>query len=161
VGEDTVTDSSVLIRKYGNRRLYRTDESRYVKLDELAALASDGIEFVVMDAKSGQDLTSIVLAQVILEKERSEEAGVYPPELLRQIIRMGSGELGNFAEQILPRLMNTHLESMQANQESLDAIARMPTASIDPGLIVKLSSLSSHIDQILTDIDQAGVEAGA
>ncbi|MGZ4820733.1 MAG: polyhydroxyalkanoate synthesis regulator DNA-binding domain-containing protein [Terriglobales bacterium] len=75
----------VVIRKYANRRLYDTSGSRYVNLEDIAALIRNGTDVQVIDGKTGQDLTRVTLTQIILEDARNEPAGV-PLELLRQLI---------------------------------------------------------------------------
>jgi polyhydroxyalkanoate synthesis repressor PhaR len=75
----------VVIRKYANRRLYDTSASRYINLEDLAAMIRNGTEVQVVDAKSGQDLTRVTLTQVILEDARDGPAGL-PLDLLRQLI---------------------------------------------------------------------------
>ena len=74
--------SVVLIKKYGNRRLYDTAGSRYVNLDDLAALVRAGKEVRVVDAKTGQDLTRVTLTQIITEDAKDKPTGL-PLELLR------------------------------------------------------------------------------
>ena len=82
---------TVIIKKYGNRRLYDTAGSRYVNLDDLAALVRSGKEVRVVDAKSGRDLTRVVLTQIITEDAKDKPTGL-PLELLRQLI-MASDEV--------------------------------------------------------------------
>ena len=77
--------SAILIKKYGNRRLYDTAGSRYVNLDDLAAHIRAGREVQVIDAKTGQDLTRVVLTQIITEDAKDKPTGL-PLELLRQLI---------------------------------------------------------------------------
>src|SRR5437899_6829298 len=77
--------SVVLIKKYGNRRLYDTTGSRYVNLDDLAALVRAGKEVRVVDAKTGKDLTRVTLTQIITEDARDKPTGL-PLELLRQLV---------------------------------------------------------------------------
>ena len=77
--------SAILIKKYGNRRLYDTAGSRYVNLDDLAAHIRAGREVRVVDAKTGQDLTRVVLTQIITEDAKDKPTGL-PLELLRQLI---------------------------------------------------------------------------
>ena len=77
--------AAVVIRKYPNRRLYNTSTGRYVNLDDLAALVRQGTEVQVVDAKTGEDLTRVVLTQIIVEDAKDEPAGL-PLELLRQLI---------------------------------------------------------------------------
>lgn len=77
--------AKVVIRKYANRRLYDTSASRYVNLEDLAALIRNGTEVQVLDAKTGQDLTRVTLTQIILEDARDEPTGL-PLDLLRKLI---------------------------------------------------------------------------
>lgn len=76
---------TVIIKKYGNRRLYDTSGSRYINLEELAELVRNGNEVQVVDAKSGEDLTRVTLMQVIAEDVKDQPAGL-PIELLKQLI---------------------------------------------------------------------------
>jgi polyhydroxyalkanoate synthesis repressor PhaR len=75
----------VVIRKYPNRRLYDTSNSRYVNLEDIAALIREGAEVQVIDEKTGRDITRVTLTQIILEDARNEPAGL-PLELLRQLV---------------------------------------------------------------------------
>jgi polyhydroxyalkanoate synthesis repressor PhaR len=77
--------SVVVIKKYGNRRLYDTAGSRYVNLDDLAVLVREGHEVRVVDAKTGRDLTRVTLTQIITEDAKDKPTGL-PLELLRQLI---------------------------------------------------------------------------
>jgi polyhydroxyalkanoate synthesis repressor PhaR len=83
-----MADEPVVIRKYENRRLYDTAASRYVNLEDVARLVREGRDLRVVDARSGEDVTRLVLAQIILEEARAEggETGV-PLDFLREIIR--------------------------------------------------------------------------
>ena len=84
--------SKVIIKKYGNRRLYDTSTSRYINLDEIAALVRNGTEVQVIDVKSGEDLTRVTLTQIIMENAKDQPAGL-PLELLRQLV-MASDHVG-------------------------------------------------------------------
>src|ERR1700751_4987422 len=77
--------ASVLIKKYGNRRLYDTAASRYVNLDEIAAFIREGKDVRVVDAKTGKDLTRVTLTQIITEDAKDKPTGL-PLELLRQLV---------------------------------------------------------------------------
>ena len=77
--------STVVIKKYGNRRMYDTAGSRYVNLDDIAALVREGKDVKVVDAKTGQDLTRVTLTQIITEDAKDKPTGL-PLELLRQLI---------------------------------------------------------------------------
>ncbi len=75
----------VLIKKYGNRRLYDTAGSRYVNLDDIAAFIREGTDVQVVDAKTGRDLTRVTLTQIITEDAKDKPTGL-PLELLRQLV---------------------------------------------------------------------------
>ena len=83
----TKTVEPVTIKKYANRRLYNTGTSTYVTLEDLAAMVKAGEDFVVYDAKSGEDITRSVLAQIIFEQENKEGQNLLPIAFLRQLIR--------------------------------------------------------------------------
>jgi polyhydroxyalkanoate synthesis repressor PhaR len=76
---------AIVIKKYANRRLYDTSAGRYVNLEDLAGLIRKGEEIQVLDAKSGEDLTRVILTQIILEDAKGQPTGL-PLELLRQLI---------------------------------------------------------------------------
>jgi polyhydroxyalkanoate synthesis repressor PhaR len=75
----------VIIKKYGNRRLYNTADSRYVNLDEVAQMIRDGVDVQVVDANSGEDLTRLILSQIIVENAKVPESG-FPLDMLRQMV---------------------------------------------------------------------------
>ncbi|HJK94686.1 MAG TPA: polyhydroxyalkanoate synthesis regulator DNA-binding domain-containing protein [Polyangiaceae bacterium LLY-WYZ-15_(1-7)] len=100
-------DQVIVVKKYSNRRLYDTDQSRYITLDELAERVREGFDVRVVDAKSGDDLTQQTLAQIILE---SRGAGkLLPAPLLAQLIRMQEEDLAEF----LGKYMSWALEVYQ------------------------------------------------
>jgi len=78
-------NAPVVIRKYANRRLYNTSSRKYVNLDDIAALIRQGADLQVVDAKSGEDLTRLVLTQIIVEDAKGQPNGL-PLDLLRQLI---------------------------------------------------------------------------
>jgi len=88
-----------IIKRYPNRKLYDTEESRYVNLDELARLVREGVELKVVDARTGEDLTSVVLSQILFEEERRTRKT--PPEVLRSWIRSGGEGLAQLLERLL------------------------------------------------------------
>src|SRR6266699_869157 len=91
-----------VIKRYSNRKLYDTQESRYVTLEELEELIRAGKEISVVDVSTGEDLTSVTLAQIILENERSHRAGL-PTAFLHQLIKHGeahSQEVSSLREQL-------------------------------------------------------------
>jgi len=107
-------NSVVVIKKYANRRLYNTAKSCYVTLDDLAGMVREGQDFVVKDAKSGDDITRSVLAQIIFEEE-SKGQNLLPVNFLRQLI----GLYGDSLEGFVPGYLEASMESFAKNQEKM------------------------------------------
>jgi polyhydroxyalkanoate synthesis repressor PhaR len=104
----------VVIKKYANRRLYNTDTSTYVTLDDLAAMVKSGRDFVVFDAKTGDDLTHAVLTQIIVEQEsRMGSQTLLPIPFLRQLIRF----YGDNVERLVPSYLQFSLDMLTKEQE--------------------------------------------
>ena len=104
----------VVIKKYANRRLYNTDTSTYVTLDDLAAMVKSGRDFVVFDAKTGDDLTHSVLTQIIVEQEsRMGTQTLLPIPFLRQLIRF----YGDGIERLVPSYLQISLDTLTKEQE--------------------------------------------
>jgi polyhydroxyalkanoate synthesis repressor PhaR len=104
----------VVVKKYANRRLYNTDTSTYVTLDDLAAMVKSGRDFVVFDAKTGDDLTHAVLTQIIVEQEsRMGTQTLLPIPFLRQLIRF----YGDNVEKLVPSYLQFSLDLLTKEQE--------------------------------------------
>ena len=113
-GRDPERVEPVVIKKYANRRLYNTDTSTYVTLDDLAAMVKSGRDFVVFDAKSGDDLTHSVLTQIIVEQEsHMGSQTLLPIPFLRQLIRF----YGNSIERLVPSYLQVSLNTLAKEQE--------------------------------------------
>lgn len=104
----------VIIKKYANRRLYNTATSSYVTLDNLSQMVRQGGDFIVYDAKNGEDITRSVLTQIIVEEEQKGQ-NLLPISFLRQII----GFYGNNMEWLVPRYLEFTMKSFARNQEQL------------------------------------------
>lgn len=110
----TKSEAPITIKKYANRRLYNTGTSTYVTLEDLATMVKDGEDFVVFDAKTGEDITRAVLAQIIFEQENKEGAqNLLPINFLRQLIRF----YGDSMQMLVPRYLEVSLESLTREQE--------------------------------------------
>lgn len=113
-GERKPANKSVVIKKYANRRLYNTDTSTYVTLDDLAAMVRLECDFVVYDAKTGEDLTHSVLTQIIMEQEsKGGQQNLLPIGFLRQLIRY----YGNSMERLIPSFLEFSLDTLTREQE--------------------------------------------
>jgi polyhydroxyalkanoate synthesis repressor PhaR len=118
-------DDPIIIKKYANRRLYDTESSSYITLERLAELVRQKREFKVVDAKSGDDITRSVLAQIIMDEE-SRGATMLPVNFLRQLIGLYGGQM----QGLVPQYLEASLETLQRNQVQLrDALAGAFTAN--------------------------------
>lgn len=106
------TSEPIVIKKYANRRLYNTDTSSYVTLDDLCEMVKEGAEFIVYDAKSGEDLTRQILTQIIFEQESHGE-NLLPINFLRNIITFYDNNLKEF----VPAYLDSTMQSFIKNQE--------------------------------------------
>ncbi|MDJ0831083.1 MAG: polyhydroxyalkanoate synthesis regulator DNA-binding domain-containing protein [Desulfobacterales bacterium] len=99
---------TVVLKKYANRRLYDTEQSAYVTLDEVADIIKAGKNIQALDAKSKEDVTEFILTQIILENARKKNA-LLPKPLLHMIIRYGDNVLGEFFEKYLELIIKNYL----------------------------------------------------
>jgi polyhydroxyalkanoate synthesis repressor PhaR len=109
----TKTAEPVTIKKYATRRLYNTGTSTYVTLEDLAAMVKTGNDFVVFDAKTGEDITRSVLAQIIFEQENKQGQNLLPITFLRQLIRF----YGDSMQMLVPRYLEVSIDSLTREQE--------------------------------------------
>jgi len=104
----------VVVKKYANRRLYNTETSSYVTLEDLAAMVRAGRDFTVHDAKSGEDISRSVLTQIIVEEE-SKGRSLLPESFLRHLI----GFYGDSLQSVLPRYLDLAMAGFARQQEQM------------------------------------------
>ena len=104
-----------VIKKYANRRLYHMGTSTYVTLEDLAAMVRAGEDFVVNDAKSGEDITRSVLAQIMFEQENKGGQNMLPTTFLRQLIRF----YGDSLQTLVPRYLEFSMDNLTRDQVKL------------------------------------------
>jgi polyhydroxyalkanoate synthesis repressor PhaR len=107
-----------VIKRYSNRKLYDTQESRYVTLEELEELIRAGREISVVDVSTGEDLTSVTLAQIILENERNHRATL-PTAFLHQLIKHGEAW-----QDFVQKSLRSSLEGLMTSQREADRVLR-------------------------------------
>lgn len=105
----------VTIKKYANRRLYNTATSSYVTLDHLAQMVKEGTDFVVFDAKTGEDITRSVLTQIIVEEESKGGQNLLPIGFLRQLISFYGDSLGG----LVPRYLEHSMQSFAHHEQQM------------------------------------------
>lgn len=123
--------SPVLIKKYGNRRLYDTGESRYVTLDELAAKIRGGADVRVLDAQTSDDLTQATLTQIVLETGNA--AKLLPVQLLTQMIRLSDDALAEFFSRYVTGALDLYLDAKRGVQSiaAYNPLSHLPFAATD------------------------------
>ncbi len=107
------SEQPTTIKKYANRRLYNTGTSTYVTLEDLAAMVKDGEDFLVYDAKTGDDITRSVLAQIIFEQENKAGQNLLPTTFLRQLIRF----YGDSMQMVVPKYLEQSIDTLTREQE--------------------------------------------
>ncbi len=110
---DSGKSKPVIIKKYANRRLYNTETSSYVTLEDLGEMVRSERDFLVYDAKTGEDLTHTVLTQIIVEEEGKTGSNLLPIGFLRQLIRF----YGHSIEQLVPKYLEFSMETLTREQE--------------------------------------------
>lgn len=133
-------DGATVIKKYANRRLYNTATSSYVTLDFLADMVKKGDDFVVFDAKTGNDITHSVLTQIIFEEE-SKGQNLLPSEFLRQLIKFYGDSLQNFVPSYLEMSMN----AFSQNQDEMRKRMR-DTFGATPGFSMFEESVKKNME---------------
>lgn len=108
-------DGPITIKKYANRRLYNTATSSYVTLEHLRDMVKEGVEFSVFDAKTGEDITRSVLAQIIFEEEGKQGQTMLPISFLRQLIKFYGDRLQAF----VPSYLEMSMEGLAKNAENV------------------------------------------
>lgn len=125
--EKPTETSQVVVKKYANRRLYNTESSSYITLDNLAEMIRKGRDFVVYDAKSGEDITRSVLTQIIVEEEGKGRA-MLPTSFLRHLI----GFYGDSVQNLVPRYLEQSMAAFAHQQKQVRAAMQQTMGSFFP-----------------------------
>jgi len=125
--DDGAEKPPITIKKYANRRLYNTATSSYVTLDYLAQMVKDGTEFVVYDAKTGDDLTRQVLTHIIVEEEGKGQ-NLLPIGFLRHLISF----YGDSLESVIPNYLDYSMKTFARNQEQMRDYVQDTMGGLDP-----------------------------
>ncbi len=113
-------DKPTVIKKYANRRLYDTGRSSYVTLDDLCQMVKEGYDFVVYDAKTGEDLTRPVLTQIIVEQESKGDQNLLPTNFLRQLIGFYGDNMGKLVPNYLEQAFDEFTQRQDQFREQLN-----------------------------------------
>lgn len=149
----------VVVKKYANRRLYNTDSSSYVTLETLAEMVRAGRDFVVYDAKSGEDITRSVLTQIIVEEEGKGRA-LLPTGFLRQLIAFYGDSLQN----LVPRYLEQAMTNFARQQQEMRAAMQETMGSLFPFNVEEMGRQMERAMSLFTPFYRApgtGPQAGA
>ena len=133
-------DDTILIKKYPNRRLYNTRESSYITLKDVAELIKAGNRIEVQDVNTGDDMTALVLTQIIMDKAKNNQ-GLLPVSLLHLVIQFGENLLHDFFDQYLEKTIENYLVYRKTMENQVSAY-------LDMGM-----DLSSLAEKALKDFD--------
>jgi len=148
--ESQAAREPVSIKKYANRRLYHTGTSEYVTLEDLARMVKAGEDFVVNDAKTGDDLTRSVLAQIIFEQENKGGQNLLPITFMRQLIRL----YGDSMQALVPQYLDFSLERLISNQQKFreqvsQALGQTPFALIEEQTRKNMAAFAEALRMLL------------
>lgn len=148
---DSAAPDPIVIKKYANRRLYNTQSSSYITLEDLSRMTREGIDFQVLDAKTGKDITHQILTQIIMEEESHGEQ-MLPISFLRQLIAM----YGNSMQSLMPHYLEATMDSFRANQRKLQDTWQ---ASMGPDALAKLAETNMAMFKAATSAFMPGGKA--
>lgn len=140
----------IIIKKYANRRLYNTQSSSYITLDDLSRMTREGLDFQVLDAKTGADITHQILTQIIMEEESHGEQ-MLPISFLRQLIAM----YGNSMQSLMPHYLEATMDNFRANQLKLQETWK---ASMNPEALAQLAETNMKMFQAAASAFMPGVK---
>jgi polyhydroxyalkanoate synthesis repressor PhaR len=137
--EDKPGADPIVIKKYANRRLYNTQSSSYITLDDLSRMTRSGVDFQVLDAKTGSDITHQILTQIIMEEEANGEQ-MLPISFLRSLISM----YGNSMQSLMPHYLEATMDNFRTNQLNIQESWK---TSLGPDAFAKLAETNMAMFQ--------------
>jgi polyhydroxyalkanoate synthesis repressor PhaR len=145
----------VKLKKYANRRLYDTEKSEYVTLNQVADLIRQGRQVEIMDAKTNEDVTAFILTQIILEEAKNKNF-LLPIPVLHLIIQYGDNVLGEFFEKYLQQMIQTYLAHKQAMDEQFNKWLEMGLdfSNMAQKTMAGLTPFKSFFDQFSQTADK-------
>ena len=149
----TADGEPIIIKKYANRRLYNTDTSSYITLDDLAKMVRENVDFQVLDAKSGDDITHTILTQIIVEEE-SHGTQMLPVSFLRDLI----SRYGNSMQSMMPSYLEASMANFRKNREQLQAAF---AKGIEANPLAKMAEANFKMMQNAAEVFIPGTRKGA
>ncbi len=138
----------VIIKKYPNRRLYDTSQSQYVNLDYIRELVMNHSEFKVVDSKTDEDLTKIILLQIITDQEGNEQQALLTNQVLKQLIRYYGSDMQMFLRMYLEQSMASFLERQDAMQGMMKNIIEASPVGVFNQMLGKNMDFWKHLSDV-------------
>ena len=148
-------ENQVVILKYAYHRLYDTSVSRYVRIDDLSIMVKDNINFRVVDATNGQDITRVTLVQVILEIE-SEGRGLLPINVLKQLIQVYGDRMEPILSRYLERTMDAFFNHQGSAEDALGASLDNILSCANTQSDDRLRLIRTEFNQLKAKLDRLG-----
>lgn len=146
-------DGPSIIKKYANRRLYHTEISQYITLDDVADMVRQGEDLKVVDARTNEDLTRTVLTQIIVEQEAKGE-NLLPIKFLREIIRMYSNNL----RPVLPHYLDHTMDNLLKNQEQVSKYWTDQLGTAQKSMTMLPNQAMEQLNHTIEDIARQNVQ---
>jgi polyhydroxyalkanoate synthesis repressor PhaR len=149
-----------VVKRYANRKLYDTEEKRYVTLDQVAVLIRDGAEIKVVDNESGEDLTSVTLSQILVEQEKKREGGL-PKTILTELVK-SSTTFFDYLRKTLGSWMSAANISEEAIERNIDDLVKKGQLTLDEGARLKTDIVGrtrEYVQKIDETIEKRVAEA--
>lgn len=142
--------AAITIKKYANRRLYNTASSSYITLEDLAGMVRENVEFQVLDAKTGDDITHSILTQIIMDEEANGAQQMLPVSFLRQLI----GMYGNSMQAMMPSYLEASMANFRENQSKIrDAFEK----GISAGPLAAIHETNMAMMRAAADVFMPGI----
>lgn len=149
----------VIIKKYSNRRLYDTSHKRYVTLEEIANLIKEGNEIKVIDSQTDEDITKVILMQVVLESEKNKE-DILPTSFLHMLIKYGNRMARDFFDNYFLIMFQPYLslqEGMKKNLRWWQEIGWLPSGpKFPPGMVNPFEAVAEGIERQNNSLEKNG-----
>lgn len=141
------TDEPLIIKRYGNRRLYNTGTKSYVNYEDLSKIVRDGTDIKVVDSKTKEDVTKAVLIQIILEEEKNDKT-VLPTDFLFQVLRARNDSMQEFFRNHLSASFEAYMKTKEQFDNQFRSVLEMAFSA--PQAIEKLIPGAEAVRQVLT-----------
>lgn len=159
-----MSNDKVIIKRYQNRKLYDTQHSMYVTLDDIAKMMKEGEDVQVLDNKTGEDITKVTLAQIVFEEEKKKQS-MLPLDLLKKVIKEGGDAIKDFFEKTIDTGMTSFSKAKEGAEKVIglikDEIGSDEGGNILHDVIHKTQDISRKIDEKIKSTVESVTHVGS